>query len=910
VDVASALSLKVDSSSVVTAANDLDRFSAAATKASTAGAKINVGQSGSIAKLVAEVQSANSKLTAIVGTLEKIASANRATAAANDNTARSFANVDSHVTAYRQHLEGLVTAQRAADTVTVAADAHVVGYTQHLAGLARAQQDANAHVMAYRANLAATAAPAQQADAHVLAYRDSLNTVGNTARTAAASIKFTAQEGLNASRQLADIGVTAAMGMNPFLIAIQQGPQLFDILQSSAIRTGTSIGTVFRAAAASVLAAAAPFLPLIALLALTAAGIAAMSAQANDDSGLKKYTTAMGYTKEEVKKLNAVTVTFGDTTKAVFQVAFESAAEALGINASEMGKTWDRFLDRLVAGTRAALAGVYALFAGTRAYLGALEKGGVTGLVKQAFGYGDPNLVKDTYGKAYQDGQAGLDRIIAQARKNAQGRQTEMAKGFYDKPTTPKGPKPFTYDDLLKDADKIRNDLTKNAAQIGVYGEALARVTYEQDLLNKASERGLKLSPAQRSAIAGIAAELAKMSEANRRATFMEEGSQQVETQLRSLEQQRGAIGLLTGALAAYTYEQDRLNKALADHITLTDADRQKISDDAQRVGAATTTNINEKARDDGYRAHNERMRQLEVERGALGLTGEALISYNYQQEEITRQLQSGVQFADLNIDAIRRQGEAYAAQRYQLDQQKQSIADAREVTKGFFTDWIDGARQGSNVFKSFADSAVNALNKIIDKLLDKTLDGFLNGAFSGGSAGTSTSGGGFLSGLLGSLGIGGKTAGQTAASSTQSTFGSGSANPGGGLSFFARGGAFDQAQRFAKGGAFTNTVVNTPTLFRFAKGTALGEMGEAGPEAIMPLKRGKNGALGVQMHNGGRPAVRMGDIHNTYQVTGAFDRDQVVGLIRQGGAATYDQVKRDLQSLLQQLDTDGSFAT
>ena len=44
----------------------------------------------------------------------------------------------------------------------------------------------------------------------------------------------------------------------------------------------------------------------------------------------------------------------------------------------------------------------------------------------------------------------------------------------------------------------------------------------------------------------------------------------------------------------------------------------------------------------------------------------------------------------------------------------------------------------------------------------------------------------------------------------------------------------------FAYGG-----VVNSPTLFPFKNGTGL--MGEAGPEAIMPLKRGSDGRLGVE---------------------------------------------------------------
>ncbi len=60
----------------------------------------------------------------------------------------------------------------------------------------------------------------------------------------------------------------------------------------------------------------------------------------------------------------------------------------------------------------------------------------------------------------------------------------------------------------------------------------------------------------------------------------------------------------------------------------------------------------------------------------------------------------------------------------------------------------------------------------------------------------------------------------------------------------------------FANGGAFTNAVVDKPTMFAFAKGRALGLMGEAGPEAIMPLKRASDGSLGVRVADGGPNAV------------------------------------------------------
>jgi hypothetical protein len=71
------------------------------------------------------------------------------------------------------------------------------------------------------------------------------------------------------------------------------------------------------------------------------------------------------------------------------------------------------------------------------------------------------------------------------------------------------------------------------------------------------------------------------------------------------------------------------------------------------------------------------------------------------------------------------------------------------------------------------------------------------------------------------------------------------------GWSVQAKGGVYDAGlQTFAKGGMFTNSVVDQPTLFKFAKGTGL--MGEAGPEAIMPLKRDSKGNLGVRADGGG----------------------------------------------------------
>ncbi|PPB17398.1 phage tail tape measure protein [Pseudomonas aeruginosa] len=67
-----------------------------------------------------------------------------------------------------------------------------------------------------------------------------------------------------------------------------------------------------------------------------------------------------------------------------------------------------------------------------------------------------------------------------------------------------------------------------------------------------------------------------------------------------------------------------------------------------------------------------------------------------------------------------------------------------------------------------------------------------------------------------------------------------------------ADGGAWSNGvQLFANGGAFTNTIVSTPTAFGMAGGK-IGVMGEAGDEAIMPLTRTSGGQLGVMAVGGG----------------------------------------------------------
>lgn len=81
-----------------------------------------------------------------------------------------------------------------------------------------------------------------------------------------------------------------------------------------------------------------------------------------------------------------------------------------------------------------------------------------------------------------------------------------------------------------------------------------------------------------------------------------------------------------------------------------------------------------------------------------------------------------------------------------------------------------------------------------------------------------------------------------------------------------ANGNAFTPAgiQRFANGG-----VVSAPTLFRYG-GSRMGVMGEAGPEGVLPLRRGADGKLGVIAQGGGGMRVT---VNNNFSLQGQVDR-------------------------------------
>ncbi|MDL0009130.1 phage tail tape measure protein [Enterobacter roggenkampii] len=153
-------------------------------------------------------------------------------------------------------------------------------------------------------------------------------------------------------------------------------------------------------------------------------------------------------------------------------------------------------------------------------------------------------------------------------------------------------------------------------------------------------------------------------------------------------------------------------------------------------------------------------------------------------------------------------------------------------------------------------------------------------------------------SGLLGSLvgSVAGAFGGGAAAAAGATPSGAYSAAAGA-LTFNAKGGVYDSPSL----SAFSNSIVDTPTFFAFAKGA--GVMGEAGPEAIMPLTRAADGSLGVRaVSSGVNTASGSGNTAITVHAPVNITQDGSAGEISNANTAS---TARQLEGIVQQTLTD-----
>jgi phage-related minor tail protein len=244
-----------------------------------------------------------------------------------------------------------------------------------------------------------------------------------------------------------------------------------------------------------------------------------------------------------------------------------------------------------------------------------------------------------------------------------------------------------------------------------------------------------------------------------------------------------------------------------------------------------------------------DRIDALEVERQKIGLTERAAeeLSAAFDRERLVREL----------LNAAQKDGTAATAEEIQ---RANELADqTQQLTLAIFdeAEALEKVKEASKAAKKEQEDLANSIKSTSDKFINavKNAESFEDALKAIGLqllelAANAALGKGPLGGAFNDLigvsadGIAGllTSSGSSAASASAA-----SSLPAG----FAKGGVFSSGRvtPFASGG-----IVSGPTTFPMSNGTGL--MGEAGPEAIMPLSRGPGGKLGVAASGTGSPVI------------------------------------------------------
>lgn len=320
-----------------------------------------------------------------------------------------------------------------------------------------------------------------------------------------------------------------------------------------------------------------------------------------------------------------------------------------------------------------------------------------------------------------------------------------------------------------------------------------------------------------------------------------------------------------TGQKTAEVTEQQKLQFDLAEGklTDINDAQKVRLQQLAQEVDRL---NLLKKANEEnakvaafvaGLQAQNDNARgDLSVDIQGAGLG-------NKQRERLRERLGIEREYLDQQRD-LQKQYQAGDISQTVYDRETQALKDAQaqrlEIQEDYYSqidalqaDWITGARDGladwvddsTNYATLAADAMQSALSGISSNIVDmlngnkaswkdwgisvmKVIEQVMVNMMIANAASS-----------IGSL-FGG-------AASSSASSGTALQSYGANLQFNAKGGVYSSADL----SQYSNSVVSSPTMFAFAKGAGL--MGEAGPEAIMPLTRAADGSLGVRaLGNGG----------------------------------------------------------
>ncbi|MCC2894450.1 phage tail tape measure protein [Enterobacter hormaechei] len=286
----------------------------------------------------------------------------------------------------------------------------------------------------------------------------------------------------------------------------------------------------------------------------------------------------------------------------------------------------------------------------------------------------------------------------------------------------------------------------------------------------------------------------------------------------------------------------------------------QQLAQEVDRLNAVKKAN-EENARVAAFVANLQA--QNENARANLGVDVQGAGIGNKQRERLRERLSIERDFLDQQRE-LQKQYQSGDISQTVYDRETQALKDAQaeriEVQEDYYkkvdalqADWVTGARDGladwvddsTNYAMQAADVMKTALSGISSNIVEmlngnkaswkdwgisvlKIIEQVMVNMMIANAASS-----------IGSLFSG--------AASSSASSGTAIQNYGANLQLNAKGGVYSSADL----SQYSNSVVSSPTLFAFAKGAGL--MGEAGPEAIMPLTRASDGSLAVRaVGNGG----------------------------------------------------------
>ncbi len=752
-----------------------------------------------------------------------------------------------------------------------------------------------------------------QADAHIEAYRASLAKVPGAAQNAKTSLDrlgAAANDNINRlqstpgniAAQFQDIGVTAAGGMSPLLIALQQGTQLSSAMQGGianllgGFRQLFSVTTILTVGLVGLVAAGLQNVDWMGLAQSLLYGLADAIEQFSDVAAYAGVVLAIAFGPQTIVWVTnlaqtigtALVAAIGKATAAMiaFSLAnpFSALVLAIGVvigamialndtfggaftnilnmvrsvaNAfiSAFGNAFNHVLAIIQATVNAASNAINSVFGavGIDMKVGRIDLSGA--MIDTSAGR---DFVGEIGGWISNNLSAGADWLRGVAGgigAGGDGKTDKAAKGRISEAER----LARAYEDIVSSVEAEIRALQVESRALEMSEHAARRYRNEQDLLAKVLDKGIPITDAVAQTITDLAR---RLTDAQIDVEF-KKITKSADEQLRALRDQADLIGLSGQELEYNRVRQELLNDAISSSVidlnNMTDAMRAQVgvlSERAAAIARQSTANTSAEFMADLAAEHEREIAMLERERGEIGLTGVALQAYRLETDLLADAKRQNINLGPQELAQIRQYAAEYAIASDTIRKQREQVEFFRGTYRGFFGDMINGLREGQSVWQSFGNAVMSVVNRIIDRLLDME--------------------GGVLDKLVGLgsslLGIGG---GAWSAGNGSPTGGWGT--PG----LYAKGAAFGRGgiEQFARGGAFTNGIYSSPTLFKFANGAALGQMAEAGPEAVMPLKRGPNGSLGVEVHDSQPIRVEIGVNDDRFN---AYVDDRAGGVVAQ----------------------------